>query len=121
MTIDGKPMHLQFGVYTFVYRHGVEVPVQAQENKWASPWTKNSFYIRMEGEPSLCWKLLMLDSVTAEGIMTDGCATAVEALRTLSRHHCARDLVEEFVCAKVLPLRANQAWFMVKDDERYQG
>ena len=31
MTVDGKPMHLQFGVYTFIYRHGVEVPVQAQE------------------------------------------------------------------------------------------
>jgi hypothetical protein len=30
-------------------------------------------------------------------------------------------LVEEFVCAKVLPLRANQSWFAVKDDERYQA
>ncbi|XP_066351472.1 autophagy-related protein 23-like [Miscanthus floridulus] len=57
----------------------------------------------MEGEPSLYGKLLRLDSVTAEGIMTDGCAVAVDALRTLSHHQCARDLVEEF------------------DDEKYQA
>ena len=31
-----------------------------------------------------------------------------------------QDLVEEFVCVKVLPLRANQPCFNVKDDERYQ-
>jgi hypothetical protein len=30
-------------------------------------------------------------------------------------------LVEEFVHAKVLPLRANKPWFEVKDDERYRG
>ena len=59
--------------------------------------------------------------MTAEGIMIDGCATAVDALRTLSRHQCARDLVEEFVYAKVLTLRANQSWFVVKDDEKYRA
>ena len=59
--------------------------------------------------------------MTAEGIMTNGCATAMDALRTLSHHQCVRDLVEEFVCAKVVPLRADQAWFTVKDDEQYQG
>ena len=73
----------------------------------------------MEDEPSLCGKLLRLDSVTAEGIMTDGCAIAVDALRTLLHHQCARNLVEEFVCAKVLPLRANQSLFAVKDNEKY--
>ena len=113
-TVDGNLVHLQFGVYTFVYRHGAEVPVQAQKNKWASPWTENWFYVKMEGEPSLCGKLMRLDSVTVEGIMTDGCAAAIDALRTLSCHRCARDLVEEFVCAKVLPLRANQSWFAVR-------
>ena len=45
----------------------------------------------------------------------------MDALRILSCHQCARDLVEEFVCAKVVPLRADQAWFAVKDDERYRG
>ena len=45
----------------------------------------------------------------------------MDALRILSRHQCACDLVEEFVYAKVVPLRANQAWFTVKDGERYQG
>ena len=30
-------------------------------------------------------------------------------------------MVEEFVCTKVLPLRASQSWFNVKDDERYQA
>ena len=29
VTVDGKPLHLQFGVYTFVYRQGADVPVQA--------------------------------------------------------------------------------------------
>ena len=52
--------------------------------------------------------------------MTDGCAVAVDALRILLRHQCARNLVEEFVYVKVLPLRAKQAWFVVKVDERYQ-
>ena len=75
----------------------------------------------LEGEPSLCGKLLRLDSVTTEGIMTDGCATAMDALRTLSHHQCACDLVEEFVCVNVLLLWANQPWFEVKDDERYRG
>ena len=74
----------------------------------------------MEGEPSLCGKLMRLDSVIAKGMMTDGCATTVDALWTLLRHQCACDLVKEFVCAKVLPLRANQAWFVVNDDERYR-
>jgi len=29
INVNGKAVLLQFGVYTFVYRHGVEVPVQA--------------------------------------------------------------------------------------------
>ena len=74
----------------------------------------------MEGDLGLCGKLSKLDNVIADGVMTDGFAAAIDALRILSRHQCARDLVEEFVCAKVLPLRADQAWFMVKDDERYR-
>ena len=119
ITVEGKTVHLQFGVYTFVYRHGAEVPIQAQKNKWALPWTENWFYVRLEGEPSLCGKLMRLDSMTADGVMIDGCAAAVDVLR-IWHHQCARDLVEEFVCAKVLPLRANQAWFVVKDDEKYQ-
>ena len=53
--------------------------------------------------------------------MTDGCVAAVDALRTLSRHQCTCDLVEKFVCAKVLPLRANQSWFAAKDDEKYRA
>ena len=59
--------------------------------------------------------------MTTEGIMTDGCATAVDALRTLLHHQCARDLVEESVCAKILPLRANLSWFAIKDDEKYRA
>jgi hypothetical protein len=39
--VDGKTLLCQFGVYTFIYHHGVEVHVQAQKNKWASPWTEN--------------------------------------------------------------------------------
>jgi hypothetical protein len=67
----------------------VEVPVQAQKNKWALPWTENWLYIRLEGEPSLCRKLMRLDSVTVDGVMTNGCVTAVDALRILSCHQCA--------------------------------
>jgi hypothetical protein len=89
MTIEGKSILGLFGVYTFVYRQGAEVPVQAQKNKWASPWTDNWFYMRLEGESSLCGKLSRLDSVTADGVMTDGCAASVDALRILSRHQCA--------------------------------
>lgn len=77
--------------------------------------------MRLEGEPSLYGKLLRLDSTISDAIKTDDCAAVVDALRALSRHQCAQDLVEEFVCAKVLPLRAGQAWFDVKDDERYQA
>ena len=50
--------------------------------------------------------------MTADSGMTDGCAAAVDALRTLSCQQCVHDLVEEFVCAKVLPLRANQSWLL---------
>jgi hypothetical protein len=53
--------------------------------------------------------------------MTDGCAITVDALKTLSRHQCARNLVLEFVCVKVLPLRADQSLFVVKDDEKYRA
>ena len=54
----------------------------------------------------MCGKLSKLDSVTSEGVMMDAYAAAVDALRALSRHQCARDLDEEFVCAKALPLKA---------------
>lgn len=63
--------------------------------------------MKLEGEPDLCRKLSKLERVTSEGDMTDACATAMDALTILSRHQCARDLVEEFICAKVVPLRAN--------------
>ena len=88
---------------------------------WASPWMENWFYVKLEGEPNLYAKLSKLESVTSEGVMIGAYAAAVDALRILSRHQCARDLVEEFVCAKVVPLRADQASFVVKDDERYRG
>ena len=120
ITVEGKTVQLQFGVYAFIYRHGAKVPVQAQKNKWASPWMENWFYIKLDGKVGVCGKLTRLDSVTVDGIMTDGCVAAVDALRILSCHQCALDLVEEFFCTKVLPLRANQAWFVVNDDERYR-
>lgn len=75
--------------------------------------------MNLEGNQSLCGKLLRLDSITSEGVMT-ACAAAVDAFRVLSCHQCARDLVE-FVSAKILPLRANQTWFAIKDDERYHA
>ena len=77
--------------------------------------------MKLEGEPDLCGMLSKLESVTLEGVMTNACAAVVDAFRILSRHQCTHGLVEEFVCAKVLPLRADQAWFAVKDNEWYQG
>ena len=77
--------------------------------------------MKLEGKPDLCGKLSKLESATSEGVMTDACAAAMDVLRILSRYQCARDLVEEFVWSKVVPLRADQAWFAVKDDERYRG
>ena len=68
---------------------------------------ENWFYVKLEGEPDLCGKLSKLESVTSEGVMIDACAAAVDTLWILSRHQCACDLVEEFVCVKVVPLRAN--------------
>jgi hypothetical protein len=77
--------------------------------------------VKLGSKPSLYGKLLRLDNVTLEAIMANGCVAAVDVLWALSRHQCTQDLVEEFLCAKVLPLRANQSWFEVKDDERYRG
>ena len=77
--------------------------------------------MKLEYEPGLCGKLSKLESATSEGVITDACATIVGELRILSHHQCARDLVEEFVCTKIVPLRVDQAWFVAKDDKRYQG
>jgi hypothetical protein len=107
MNVNGKTILGQYGVYMFVYHHGVEVLVLAQKNKWVPPWIENWFYMKLESEPSLCGKLQRLYNVASGAVMTNGCVTTVDALRARSRHHCARDLAEEFLCAKVLPLRAN--------------
>lgn len=57
--------------------------------------------------------------MTLDAVMTYGCLAVVDALRASSRHQCMRDLVEEFLCVKVIPLRVNQSWFDVKDDVMY--
>lgn len=64
--------------------------------------------MRLEGEPSLCGKLLRLDNVTLDAIMTDGCVAAVDGSRL-----CRVTNVRETW------LRSNQLWFEVKDGERY--
>jgi hypothetical protein len=74
----------------------------------------------LAGESELCGDLPLLRDVAAEAMMTDGCHAAIDTLWVLLRCQCTRYLVEEFVCVKVLPLRAKQVWFVVKDDERYQ-
>jgi hypothetical protein len=75
----------------------------------------------LEGKPVFYGKLSKLESVTTEGFMIDSCAAVVDALRVLLCQQCACDLVEEYVYAKVLPLRASQAWFAIRDDEKYQA
>ena len=42
--------------------------------------------MKLEDEPDLCGKLSKVESVTYEGVMTDTCASTVDALRILSRH-----------------------------------
>lgn len=119
--VDGKELRGQFGVCTFVCRTGAEVPAQAHKNKWASPWTENWFYLKLEDEPGLCGQLSKIEWVSVEHVATDECVAAVDALRQLSRHQCARDLVEEYVCARYVPLRKDQVWFEVRDDEKYRS
>jgi hypothetical protein len=83
---DGKELVGQFGVCTFVYRIGAEVPAQAQKNKWSSPWTENWFYLKLEDEPELCGQLAKIEWVSAEPVSTDVGIAAVDALRHLSHH-----------------------------------
>jgi hypothetical protein len=90
VTVGERTLLCQFGVCTFVYCHGAEVPVQAQKNKWASLWTENWFYLKLEGEAELCGELAKIDYVLAEYMMTDGCVAAVDAFRLLSRQQCTR-------------------------------
>jgi hypothetical protein len=73
----------------------------------------NWFYLKLEGEAELCGDLAKIDYVSAEYMMTDGCVAAVDAFRLLSCQQCARDLVEEYVCAKFVPLWRSQVWFDV--------
>jgi hypothetical protein len=84
----------QFGVYTFCYRAGVEVPAQAQMNKWKSPWLKHWFYYKLGGEGGvtgdLCGVLTPHAMQTAEGAGTSASDAAVDALRLLGRNLCAR-------------------------------
>lgn len=83
----------QFGVCTFAYCTGVEVPVQAQKNKWSTPWTENWFYLRLADEVELCGGLSKVAVAISEASLTTGCMAAVDAMRVLSRQQSGRDLV----------------------------
>ena len=52
---------------------------------------------------------MRLGNVSAKAIMIDGFLVVVDALRALARHQCAQDLIEEFLCAEVLPLKVEFA------------
>jgi len=67
----------------------------------------------------LCGGLPKVDVASSEASSTVGCLAAVNAIRILSRQQCGRDLVEEFLCAKVVPLLWDQVWFDVRDDAKY--
>lgn len=73
----------------------------------------------MADEPDLCGGLPKVDVASSEASSTVGCLAAVDAIRILSRQQCGRDLVEEFLCAKVVPLLRDQVWFDVRDDAKY--
>lgn len=96
--VDGKSVFGQFGVYTFCYRTGTEVPVQAQKNKWTANWHENWFYYKVAGGPEISGGLPLLGDITIDAMLTDASHAAMDALRALSRYQCARDLVQEFAC-----------------------
>lgn len=94
--------------------------MQAQKNKWASQWTENWFYLRLADEPDLCGALPKVEVVAAEASSTAECLAAVDAMRTLSRQQCGWDLVEEFLCVKMVPLMQDLEWFDVHVDAKYE-
>ena len=47
---------------------------------------ENWFYVKLEDEPDLCGKLSKVESVTSKGVMTNACASTIDALRILSHH-----------------------------------
>lgn len=62
-----------------------------------------------------------VEVASAEASSTAACLAAVDTMRHLSRHQCAHDLVEEYVCAKFVLLHQGQAWFEVRDDAKYES
>lgn len=117
---EGATAYGQFGVCAFYYRTGVEVPVQAQRNRWSSNWHEGWFYYQLEGEPELTGEMPLLGDAKAEAVMGDEVHAAYDAVRLLARYQSARDLMEEFCAARVLPLKADQEWFAVEDSPRYE-
>lgn len=111
-TIGDAEVFCQFGVYTFVYHHGAVLSVQAQKNKWASEWPECWFYYKLEAGDSFDLvfysDLLPLGAEKAEGTATQACNSIAAALTWLAPHLCAWDLFQEFLCAKVMPLRVRQ-------------
>ena len=110
VTVEGVTSLCQFGVYTFCYRNSAGLHVQAQKNKWPTEWLEHWFYCRLapdHGEGAdLCGGLVPLGNVSVEGVRTEICCRVVDALRVVAQYQCAQDLFEEFLCAKVVPLRA---------------
>lgn len=70
---DGVSSACQYGVYTFCYRHGVELPVQAQKNKRASPWLEQWF----------CWRLEVMRLRSSAGICLCWAALTLRVLRRM--------------------------------------
>ena len=58
-------------------------------------------------------------SLTVEGAVTEASQVVFDAMRDLEQHQCARDVFEEFVCAKVVPLWGAEKWFTISE-ERYK-
>lgn len=60
-----------------------------------------------------------VSNVTTQLVMTDARWASVDAVKAVSRHLCARDLVEEFVCMDLVAL--SKEWFVLKDNDRHRG
>lgn len=110
----------QFGVCAFCYRTGAEVPVQAQHNKWSTNWHESWFYYHLAGEPELTGDMPLLGEAKTDAVMDEATYASYDAVRLLAHYQSARDLVEEFCAVRVLPLKADQEWFGVVDNPRYE-
>jgi hypothetical protein len=75
------------------------------KNKWPSDWTQWWFYHKVEAEEYLVSKCEEVKGNRAPDVrLKSSQQTALEAFARCAKHLSTRDLVEEFLAARVWPL-----------------